>query len=92
MSGEVPSGIRTPGTYIGVNTDTERAGLLPNVHRVLVITDDEVPEDQTIPVNTYDKASADAFFGENSIAGKMMAAAIKANRLVNVQAFAVGEP
>lgn len=92
MAGEVPSNIYTSGVYIGVNTNTERAGLLPNNQRVLFITDDEAPEDQTIPVDTYDKASADAIFGEDSIAGVMMKAAIKTNMLVRVQAFAVGEP
>lgn len=43
-----------------------------------------------LPINSvqdiYDTQSADQAFGKNSVAGRMMKAAVKTNRLVNVQA------
>ena len=38
-----------------------------------------------MPVSIYDKAQADNTFGENSVAGRMITAAIKTNRFVDVQ-------
>lgn len=81
----IPNGIRTPDTYIDVNLNAQRTGLPANVHKVLFITPDNQPAEQTTPLNIYDKAGADAKFGANSIAGRMITAAVKVNRVVDVQ-------
>ncbi|HFE9722679.1 TPA: phage tail protein, partial [Acinetobacter baumannii] len=44
---------------------------------------------QFTPVDVYDTAGADAKFGANSQAGRMIKAAVKTNRLVNAQAVAL---
>lgn len=80
----VPDNLKTPGTYFEVNTNTQRTGLPANLHRVLFITDDSSPE-ASLPISVYDRTQADASFGDNSIAGRMITAAIKTNRVVDVQ-------
>jgi len=42
----IQAGIRTPGTYIGVNINTQRTGLPANTHKVLFITTDNKVMDQ----------------------------------------------
>ena len=87
----IPSGIRTPDTYIDVNLNAQRTGLPANVHKVLFVTNlpleltPDAPIPPSMPVNIYDKAGADVVFGHNSIAGRMITAAIKVNRTVDVQ-------
>ncbi|MFW1857914.1 hypothetical protein [Acinetobacter defluvii] len=81
----IPNGIRTPDTYIDVNLNAQRTGLPANVHKVLFVTPDTQPTDQATPLNIYDKAGADAKFGANSVAGRMITAAVKVNRVVDVQ-------
>ncbi|ENX46647.1 MULTISPECIES: hypothetical protein [Acinetobacter] len=77
--------IKTPGVYTEVNINTQRTGLIANTQKVLFITTD-TPELRPItPVDIYDKAAADAIFGANSEAGRMITAAIKTNRVVDVQ-------
>lgn len=44
---------------------------------------------QFTPVDVYDTAGADAKFGANSQAGRMIKAAVKTYRLVNAQAVAL---
>lgn len=81
--------LKTPGTYLDVNINTQRSGLPANTHKVLFVTEDEQPEDNAMPISVYDKAQADAAFGGTaeapSVAGRMMTAAIKTNRFVGVQ-------
>jgi|LULZ01.1.fsa_nt_gb phage tail sheath gpL-like len=80
--------LKTPGTYLDVNINTQRSGLPQNIQKVLFITtDDQQPigENPIMPVSIYDKAQADNTFGENSVAGRMITAAIKTNRFVDVQ-------
>lgn len=80
--------LKTPGTYLDVNINTQRSGLPQNIQKVLfIITDDQQPigENPIMPVSIYDKAQADNTFGENSVAGRMITAAIKTNRFVDVQ-------
>ena len=81
----IPLGIRTPDTYIDVNLNAQRTGLPANIHKVLFVTPDPQPVDQTTPVNIYDKAGADTVFGANSITGRMITAAVKVTRVVAVQ-------
>lgn len=77
----VQSGIMTPGTYTSINTNTTRVGLPQNIHKVLFVTDDN--KVLTTPTAIYDQASADNLLVENSIAGRMVKAAIKTNRLID---------
>lgn len=79
----IQNGIKTPGVYTDVNINTQRTGLLANTQRVLFITNDD--GDSDMPVGIYDKAAADSAFGANSEAGRMITAAIKTNRIVDVQ-------
>ncbi|WP_149931181.1 hypothetical protein [Acinetobacter soli] len=79
--------IKTPGTYIDVNTNTQRSGLPLNTQKVLFITTDTTSPD--MPETIYDKAAADKAFGNNSIAGRMITAAIKTNRFVDAQALSL---
>ncbi|MDH2630412.1 phage tail protein [Acinetobacter baumannii] len=81
-------GIKTPGVYTDVNINTLRTGLPANLHKVLFVTLD-VLSAQFKPVDVYDKADADTKFGANSQAGRMITAAVKTNRTVNVQAVAL---
>lgn len=93
----IPNGIRTPDTYIDINLNAQRTGLPANVHKVLFITTPvptdepiELPTPPEMPVSIYDKASADLIFGKNSVAGRMITAAVKVNRVVDVQCL--GKP
>lgn len=86
----IPNGIRTPDTYIDINLNAQRTGLPANVHKVLFITNDppkvDLPADYVnMPENVYDRAQADMIFGKDSEAGRMITAAVKVNRLVDVQ-------
>jgi len=81
----IPANLKTPGTYFDVNTNTQRTGLPANIHKVLFITDDGQNSVNGLPISIYDKAQADQMFGENSITGRMITAAIKTNRTVEVQ-------
>lgn len=87
----IPSNLRTPGFYADVNINTERGGLPANTHKVLFLTLDNSESELVTPTPIYDKASADAIFGENSQVGQMITAAIKTNRFVNVESFGLGE-
>lgn len=78
----VPNGIRTPGTYIGVNTNTQRRGLIANEHKLLFVSGDAAVLDN--PVALYDTADADTKIGQASTLSKMIAAALKTNRFVDV--------
>ncbi|WEI18203.1 hypothetical protein PY247_18335 [Acinetobacter proteolyticus] len=82
--------IKTPNTYLDVNINTVRLGLPPNDHRVLFITTDP-NSTADVPVNLYDKAQADTLYGQNSQAGRMISAAIKTNRFVDVQGFSLNQ-
>lgn len=89
----VQDGIRTPGVYIGVNTNTQRRGLIANEHKVLFVSGDAAQLDT--PVAIFDEADAEEKIGENSKIGKMIKAALKTNRLIDVYAQTVikaGEP
>lgn len=84
----IPANLKTPGVYTDVNINTQRTGLPANIHRVLFVTNDDQLQTEignAMPVSIYDKAQADETFGEASTAGRMMTAAIKTNRTVDVQ-------
>ncbi len=84
----ISANIKVPDVYTSVNINTQRTGLPLNDQRVLFVTEDVLSE-QFTPVDIYDKADADTKFGDNSQAGRMITAAIKTNRTVNVQAVAL---
>ncbi|WHP04765.1 MULTISPECIES: hypothetical protein [Acinetobacter] len=80
--------LKTPGTYLGVNINTQRTGLPANVQKVLFITNDDQPETTAMPISIYDKAQAESIFGSGEVpseAARMITAAIKTNRVVDVQ-------
>lgn len=85
----IPSNIRTPDIYTDVNLNAQRSGLPANIHHILFITDDVQPESTTMPVSIYDKAQANTIFGGTAIApaeaSRMITAAVKTNRIVDVQ-------
>lgn len=82
----IPTGIRTPDVYTDVNLNTQRGGLVANTQRVLFVTGDTPVTALAAPIPIYDKRSADVAFGADSVAGRMITAAIKTNRTVSVQA------
>ena len=82
--------LKTPGTYLDVNINTQRTGLPANTHKVLFITNDEQPITTAMPISIYDKAKADQIYGADSEVGRMITAAIKTNRVVDVQGL--GKP
>ncbi|HAV3836668.1 phage tail protein [Acinetobacter baumannii] len=84
----ISANIKVPDVYTSVNINTQRTGLPLNDQRVLFVTLD-VLSAQFTPVDVYDKADADTKFGANSQAGRMITAAVKTNRTVNVQAVAL---
>jgi phage tail sheath gpL-like len=63
-----------------------------NIHKVLFITNDNQPEPEgnAMPISIYDKAKADQIYGADSEVGRMITAAIKTNRVVDVQCL--GKP
>ena len=80
--------LKTPGTYLDVNINTQRTGLPANIHKVLFVTNDAKPlpvYGNAMPISIYDKAKADQIYGADSEAGRMITAAIKTNRVVDVQ-------
>ena len=81
--------IKTPGQYFEVNTNTQRSGLPQNKHKILFITNDDQPESTAMPISIYDKAQANTIFGGTALApaeaSRMITAAIKTNRVVDVQ-------
>ncbi len=77
--------LKTPGTYLDVNINTQRTGLPANIHKVLFVTNDEQLETTAMPISIYDKAKADQIYGADSEVGRMITAAIKTNRVVDVQ-------
>ncbi|ENU87410.1 hypothetical protein [Acinetobacter sp. CIP 102129] len=80
--------LKTPGTYLDVNINTQRTGLPANIHKVLFVTNDDQPEPENgnaMPISIYDKAKADQIYGADSEVGRMITAAIKTNRVVDVQ-------
>ncbi|MBK0062386.1 MULTISPECIES: hypothetical protein [unclassified Acinetobacter] len=84
----IPSNWKTPGTYIDINLNAQRTGLPANIHKILFLTNDLLlneSEASNVPLSIYDKAGADVLFGENSEAGRMITAAIKVNKKVDVQ-------
>ena len=81
----IQAGIRTPGMYTDVNINTQRTGLPVNTHKVLFISTDAKVMDQ--PMAIYDQSDADLKIGPDSIVGRMIKAAVKTNRLVDVQAI-----
>ena len=87
----IPSNIRTPDTYTDINLNAQRSGLPANLHRVLFITNDEQEQPESgnaMPVSIYDKAKAEEIFGNGEVlseAARMITAAIKTNRVVDVQ-------
>ena len=78
------SNIKTPNIYTDVNINTQRSGLLNNTQRVLFVTQDKA-DNVKMPMDVYDTANADKLFGSNSEAGRMVKAAIKTFRTVDVQ-------
>lgn len=85
----VPSNLKTPGIYTDVNINTQRTGLPANTHKVLFLTPDLSDTDYTLPIDLYDKAQADETFGGGSVMGRMVSAAIKTNRTVNIQGLSI---
>lgn len=86
----IEAGIRTPDVYTDVNLNTQRGGLVVNTQRVLFVTADTPVAPLDAQINIYDKRSADVAFGADSVAGRMITAAIKTNRVVSVQAVSSG--
>jgi phage tail sheath gpL-like len=85
----IPSNIRTPDIYTDINLNAQRSGLPANIHHILFITDDVQPESTTMPISIYDKAQANTTFGGTAAApteaSRMITAAVKTNRIVDVQ-------
>ncbi len=74
---------RTPGMYTAINTQTQRTGLPSQNHSIVFITGD-VGAPAT-PTAIYDTAGADSVSGDNSNAGRMMAAALSISQGVRVE-------
>ena len=85
----IQAGIKTPGVYTDVNINTQRTGLPDNTQKILFITPDTPVTALTSPVDLYTQADADAKFGTDSSAGRMIKAAVKTNRFVNVQGYGI---
>lgn len=89
----IQNGIRTPGIYTDVNINTLRRGLIANEHKVLFISEDA--KQLAAPVAIYDEADAKEKISDDSKIGKMMKAALKTNRLIDVYAQTIilaGDP
>ena len=84
------NGTRTPGTYVSYNLNAQRTGLPASTQKILFITGDTFVGDQTTPVDLYDATRAKVLFGADSVAGRMITAALKASSVVDVQVL--GKP
>lgn len=83
----IPANLKTPGAYFDVNTNTQRTGLPANTHKVLFLSTDKPTEPLLVPIDVYDQSTADKKFSTDSIMGRMIAAAVKTNRVVDVQGW-----
>jgi phage tail sheath gpL-like len=85
----IPSGTRTPGVYVGYNTDTIRVGLPANNQKILFITEDVylAGQEQTVPKPLYDSATAKTLYGDDSDTARMINAALKVASFVDVQSL-----
>ena len=73
---------RTPGMYTSINTQTQRTGLANQDHSIVLVTSDVGAPATPTPI--YDTATAEAVSGDNSNAGRMMAAALSVSQGVRV--------
>ena len=74
--------MKTPGIYTDINTQTQRTGLPTQDHRIVFVTGDAAAPSNPAPI--YDTASANVVSGDNSNAGRMMAAALTVSQGVRV--------
>ena len=81
---------RTPGMYTEINTQTQRTGLPNQSHSIVLITSDA--QAPATPTPIYDTATADSVSGDNSNAGRMMAAALSVSQGVRVDTVGKSEP
>lgn len=75
--------MKTPGIYTDINTQTQRTGLPNQNHRIVFVTGDTSAP--TVPTPIYDTASANVVSGDNSNAGRMIAAALSISQGVRVE-------
>jgi len=89
----IPSSVRKPGKYFEFNTKLAKRSLPTNLQRVLLVG--QRLESGTVaaltPVNVFSDDEAATYFGRGSIAHRMSAAAIEANRYAQITVVAVDD-
>jgi len=90
---KIPSSIRKPGKYFEFNTKLAKRSLPTNLQRVLLVAQrlasGTVPA--LTPVTIFSDDEAAGYFGRGSIAHRMAAAAIEANRYAQITVVAVDD-
>jgi phage tail sheath gpL-like len=84
---EIPGSIRKPGQYLEIDWRGALATLPGNAERCLIIAPKDETEGTAAPLAIYDVFStseADALFGADSSAAKMVKAAITANKYLRL--------
>lgn len=82
----IPSSIRKPGKYFEFNTKLAVRTLPQNKYSMLIVAQRLTAGTvaQSIPTTVFSDAEAAAYFGEGSIAHRMVRAAIKANAYLDL--------
>jgi len=93
MFDKIPSSIRKPGKYFEFNTKLAKRSLPTNLQRVLLVGQrlaaGTIPA--LTPVTVFSDDEAAGYFGRGSIAHRMAAAAIEANRYAQITVVAVDD-
>ncbi len=82
--------MKTPGIYTDINTQTQRTGLPTQDHRIVFVTGDAAAPKNPTPI--YDTATANVVSGDNSNAGRMIAAALSVSQGVRVETVGKSQP
>jgi len=90
---KIGSSIRKPGKYFEFNTKLAKRSLPTNLQRVLLVgqrlASGTIPA--LTPVSVFSDDEAAGYFGRGSIAHRMVAAAITANRYAQLTVVAVDD-
>lgn len=91
---ELQTANRQPGTRIELNTANAVRGLPTNRRRLLIIAQRLAAGSVAalVPTLVYSAAEAAAAFGNGSIAARMVAAALRANRYLEITVIGLADP
>ena len=81
----IQGGLITPGMYTEVNTSPQHSGLIRNNQKLLFLSKEDFRKEFKVPVSVHTPSDADRFFDSDSVMHKMISAALKTNRFIDLQ-------